>query len=325
MRCFSRCLAVAMITLFCSVVHPSFAAARDVPLIVPMSGFSLLDPTFPPGPGGPKPYSQTTGPLQWAVGPWGSPGGRMPGFSTFSDGAETIFSTRAPAVGVSVAIGPVGTTLTLEQDGRVVPCTGSNHKVLEFDLFAEPNSANVKSPRQSRYLWSELRGPALSGLTHLMFGADVTMSEGLATSRKQCRVNSGSVVFAVILVDRSVHPSQVFFYQLLLSRLCGSDASLKLLSCAPPKSMYQYFVKGPFGTDDYLPLSGKPWLLQGQATKLYVDLLPRLVSAIRTGRGGIDQNLSHWTVGSVYLAQIMYGDVTLQSTWRNICLVSRAS
>jgi hypothetical protein len=323
MQLFARLLGLRMMALCFSFGLLGAASAKEIPLIAPMSGFSLLDPTYPPGPGGPKPYSQTDGSLRWGVGPWHSPGGRMPPFSKQQDGAETVYSTRAPAVGVSVAISPTGTTLTLEQDGRVVPCTGSNNKTFEFDLFAKPNVPNVKAPRLSGYSRSGPYGPALSDLTGLMFGANVTMTQGLATSRKQCRVNFGNTVFAVILNDRSAHPSQVFFYQLFLSRFCGSDASVKLPACTPPKNMYQFFVKTPFGTDDYLPLAGKPWLLQRQSTEIQVDLLPRLISAIRTGRGGIDQNLSHWTVGSVYLGQIMYGDITLQSTWRDVSLVAQ--
>ena len=193
---------------------------------------------------------------------------------------------------------------------------------LEFDLFAEPNGPYAKAPRQSGYLWSDAQGPVLSGLTHLTFDGDVMLSEGLATSRKQCQANFGNLVFAVILNDHAVHPAQVFFCQLFLSRLCGADPSLKLRSCAQPKSMFQYFVKNPFGTDDDLPLAGQPWLLQGQPTRVQLDLLPRLIGAIRSGRGGMDQNLSDWTVGSVYLGQIMYGDVTLQSTWRDVRLVA---
>ncbi len=323
MRRFGGCLAVMMLALFSSVVSPRFASARAFPLIVPMSGFSLLDPTYPPSPGGPKPYSQTSGPLQWAVGPWGSPGGNLPGFAQFSDGAETIFSTRAPAVGVSVAVGPAGTALTLEQDGRSLPCTDpQTGGPLEFDLFAEPNGPYAKAPRQSGYSRSDAQGPVLSVLTHLTFDGDVMLSESLATSRKHCQANFGNLVFAVILNDHAVHPAQVFFCQLFLSRLCGADPSLKLRSCAQPKSMFQYFVKNPFGTDDDLPLAGQPWLLQGQPTRVQLDLLPRLIGAIRSGRGGMDQNLSDWTVGSVYLGQIMYGDVTLQSTWRDVRLVA---
>lgn len=322
MRRFGRCLAVAMMALFCSVVLPRFAFARDVPLIVPMSGFSLLDPTYPPGPGGPKPYSQTSGPLQWAVGPWGSPGGRLPGFSKFSDGAETIFSTRAPALGVSVAIGPVGTTLTLEQDGRVVPCTGADGKTFEFDLFASPNDLNVKAPRQPGLLRAGRSALVLSTLKSLVFSTDLVMTEGLTVPRKQCKVNFGNVVFAVILNDRETRPFQTFFYQIFFSELCGAGGPVNLQPCARPPRMFQYFVTSPFGTDDFLPLPGGPFIPDGQKTRLRVDLLPRLVTMIRTARGGVDQALSHWTVGSVYLGQIMYGDVTMQSSWRNVSLVA---
>ena len=219
-------------------------------------------------------------------------------------------------------MGPTGTTLTLEQDGRVVPCTGADGKTFEFDLFASPNDLSVKAPRQPGLLRAGRSALVLGTLKSLVFSTDLVMTEGLAASRKQCRANFGNVVFAVILNDRETRPFQTFFYQIFLSKLCGAGGPVNLQSCARPPRMFQYFATNPFGTDDFLPLAGAPFIPDGQPLRVHVDLLPRLVAMIRTARGGVDQTLSRWTVGSVYLGQIMYGDVTMQSNWRNVSLVA---
>lgn len=229
---------------------------------------------------------------------------------------------RSLAAGVDVAMGPTGTTLTLEQDGRVVPCTGADGKTFEFDLFASPNDLSVKAPRQPGLLRAGRSALVLGTLKSLVFSTDLVMTEGLAASRKQCRANFGNVVFAVILNDRETRPFQTFFYQIFLSKLCGAGGPVNLQSCARPPRMFQYFATNPFGTDDFLPLAGAPFIPDGQPLRVHVDLLPRLVAMIRTARGGVDQTLSRWTVGSVYLGQIMYGDVTMQSNWRNVSLVA---
>jgi hypothetical protein len=323
MQFFARLFGLGLIVLWSNFSFPSSALAQ--PLIQQMAGFSLSSPTDPVKPSTLEPYSQTDGNLRWSVGAWNIPGGKMPPFSKQQSGDKTVFFTHAQAAGVNVAFDSTGTTLTLEQDGSVVPCKDKNNNPFEFDLFAAPNAPNVKSPRLSGYSWSDSHGPALSGLTGLEFDANVVMTQGLATSRKQCKANFGNMVVAVILNDRSTHPAQVFFYQFFFSRLCGSNPSVKLTSCRPPKNMFQFFLKNPFGTDDYSPLAGMPWLVQGQPTKIQINLLPRIVNALKTAHGGLDQNLSHWTVGSMYLGQIIYGDVTLQSTWRDVSLIAKTS
>jgi hypothetical protein len=323
MRCFGRCLAVAMMALFCSVGSPCFASAGDFPLIVPMSGFSLTSPNDALGQESLKPYAQTDGILQWSVGAWNIPGGKLPPFTKRADKEGAVFSTQAPAARVGIAIEPSGTRLTLAQNGRVVPCEGKNNRPFEFDLFAAPNDARVKPPRWPGYLSPAIQNSDLNALTGLIFQADVQMTQGLATPGKHCQTNFGNAVVAVILNDRATHPAQVFFYQLFVSRFCGVIASIKLPSCGLETKMLQFFKKNPFGTDDYAPLAGAAWLAPGRKTKIQIDLRPRLISAIETAQGGVDQNLSHWRVGSMYLGQIIYGDVTLQSTWRNVTLTAQ--
>jgi hypothetical protein len=318
----ARAICLSLFVVWLGTGAAPHLAAKQISLIAPMSGFSLMDPTVPPPPGGRQAYAQTGGRLQWGVGTWGSPGGKLPPFAVLQDGTETIYSSRSLAAGIDVATGPTGTTLTLEQDGRVVPCTHADGKTFESDLFASPNDLNVKAPRRPRLLRAGRSALALSSLKSLVFSTDLVMTEGLAMSRKRCKANFGGVLFAVILNDRESRPFQTFFYQIFLSRLCGTGEPVRLPSCARPLGMFQYFVTNPFGSDDFLPLAGAPLILDGQQMHIRTDLLPRLVAMIRTARGGVDQNLSHWTVGSVYLGQNVFGDATMQSSWRHVSLVA---
>ena len=86
------CLSLFVVWLGAGAAPP--VAAKQISLIVPMSGFSLMDPTVPPPPEGRKAYAQTGGSLRWNVGTWGSPGGKLPPFAVLQNGVETIYSSE---------------------------------------------------------------------------------------------------------------------------------------------------------------------------------------------------------------------------------------
>lgn len=313
--------------VFVMLACTGVAKADEFSLFVPMSGFSLLEPTYPAPPGGPVAYSQTDGALEWSVGPWGSPGGRMPPFKATQDGqGNSIFSTHSAGAGVIVTRGLAGTTLDLEQNGQMLACNDAAGHPQEFDLFAEPNGAGVKSPRLAGLFPAGFSKQPLSTLSHLYLSANVTMQESLADSRKHCQVNIANTQFSVILINDVSEPNQVFFYQLLFSRFCGAAPTIKLNSCGmEKKKIEQYSPKNPYGADDFLPLLGMAWLEKGQKTSIQADLLPRLKQAISTGPAGLDKDITHWHIGSVYLGQIIYGDLTLRSSWRDVSLLAETN
>jgi hypothetical protein len=313
--------------VFAALACTGVARADEFPLFAPMSGFSLLESTYPPPPGGPFPYSQTDGALQWSVGPWGSPGGRMPPFEVTQDGqGNSIFTTHSAGAGVSVIQGLAGTTLDLEQDGQQLACNDAAGRPKEFDLFAEPNGARVKSPRLAGLFPAGFNNPSLSTLSHLHLSATVTMQESLAVSRKHCQANFANTQFSVILINNVSKPRQVFFYQLLFSRFCGADLTIKLNSChIEKKRIEQYSIRNPYGANDFLPLLGMAWLENGRQTNIQADLLPRLKQAISSGPAGLDKDITHWYIGSVYLGQSIYGDLALHSSWSKISLLAETN
>jgi hypothetical protein len=291
--------------------------AESLPVFVPMSGFSLLEPDYPPPPGGPRPYSQTTGALQWSVGPWGSPGGKLPPLR----GTDNRFVSTAAAVAVSVTQAAGGSVLHLSQDGAPLACL-KNGSPQEFDLFAEPNGASVKPPRLNGYT-PGVQGRSLDTLAQLRLSAEVSISSGLAATRKHCQANFGNTQFAVILVNKSVRPSQILFYQLLFSHICGEAADIKLNACNLRRDKMEYYGRhNPYGVNDFLPLLGQEWLGNNTQATINADLLPRLLEAVTQGPPGMDHEPSHWTLGSVYLGQSIYGDTKLSSRWQNVSLTA---
>jgi hypothetical protein len=293
------------------------AVAASLPVFAPMSGFSLLAPDYPPPPGGPRPYAQTSGPLQWSVGPWGSPGGSMPPFTQGSDG----FATAAPSAGVRVTQDASGTALYLSQNGAPLACT-KHGGPQEFDLFAEPNGAHVKPPRRGGYMPGVL-GTPITALSQLQLSATLAITQGLATTRKHCAANFADTEFAVILIDTAVSPHQILFYQLLFSHLCGQAADIRLSACGKPRNAMEYYArKSPFGANDFLPLLGQPWVENNVPAQINVDLLPRLLAVVTNGPAAMDHDAADWTLGSIYLGQSIYGDTQLSSRWENVSLTA---
>lgn len=159
-------------------------------------------------------------------------------------------------------------------------------------------------------------------MDHLSLSVHVAMVGGIAGHPKGCKVNLGSVIIGVIFRDIAVQPSQSIFYQFALGRVCGTNVKVPLKPCLPdPGQQVVYADSNPFGNDDYLPLLHEPWLSNGHARDIEVDLLPRIKEAIATRyRGNIDRDLSHWVVGEVYPGQHIWGDVSMVSTWSNFHL-----
>ena len=117
--------------------------------------------------------------------------------------------------------------------------------------------------------------------------------------------------------------NQTMSYQLKISRVCGQSNTVHLNPCGngPTKQEF-YFGKNPFGVDDVLPLNGQPWVTNGQPRKIAVDILPRLLEAIRSAPASMDHDLSHWFVNSIYIGQHIWGDIDLTTEWQDFRLVA---
>jgi hypothetical protein len=286
-------------------------------------GDLLLDePVYPPPAGSPKAYASSGGVPQWAVQQWNIPGGKLSGFVSRDKEGRLEATAEASAGYVKVTYLPTGSAVTLIQNGAVLPCLMENGEPRELDLFISPLGPHVDPPGKPGMLWWGPHNPKLSNMQHLVQQVDLQVIEGLSRASKGCKVNQGNSIIGIILSNTFREPSQTIFYQLKLSTVCGTNSAVKLHACEAPNGMHMFSPSNPFGTDDYLPLLGQPYIASGQTRFVRIDLLPRLMMVINKGPPEMDHDASHWIINSIYAGQHIWGDVRLQTTWTNFRLLA---
>lgn len=277
-----------------------FAAAQN--LLPGFTGFGITAPPDPPPPGGSRHYGATAANTPWVVVQWNIPGGALSPFTRAADGSFTSQAAEA-----SVHVQP-GASVRMAQNGAVLPCDDAKGQPRESDLFIQPAHAQLQTLLP------------LASLASLHQIVDVSAAGALLPGHA-CRVNQGSALIAIILVDHAVQPAQSFFYQLTLSQLCRAGPGAAPCVLVQQHGFY-YFRNNPYGMDDYLPLAGHGFINSSTSVHLDIDLLPRLKSAIAGAPASMDKDLSHWVLASVYCGQHIWGKVTLQTSWSGYQLIA---
>lgn len=274
-------------------------------------GFDSFQIHNPTAPGGKKTnYSATGSNPHWSIAQWDIPGPKLSPFELKQKEDTTEFDATAPEASVQIIEAPPGTLVVLRQDGAVLPCSHANGAPRESDLFI---GSDLKPDQFERLSLSQLSG--------LIQKAEISAVPGQAETNKACLANKGGAIVSIVMADLAEQPHQTFFYQLTVSLVCREEAGSQ--PCGKPHHEMTYFSKkNPFGVGDYLPLLGVPFVSGSKLTAIDVDLLPRLKMAIAAGPPSLDHDLSHWRVGGVYAGQLIWGDVTLQTGWRNYRLIA---
>ncbi|MEA1673537.1 hypothetical protein [Nitrospirillum sp. BR 11163] len=299
------------------------AQAKDVDLLAPHWDFSLRESPDPPAPQGPAAYASTVPGATWNFVAWNIPGGDLSPFTRQTSGTKTVFSSTAREASVTVTQvkGATYATYKLTQDGTVLPCQGPDGQPRESDLFASPND-KVKPPHESIGMMADGKY-ALTDLDHLFSDTDVRIKYGNLKTTKGCAVSQGGPLISVVLNNPTSH--QTLFYQLALGMICGPQPEDRQRFCndmvTKPRTDY-FFIKDPFGVDDFLPLLGQPFLKSGERRDVRVDILPRLLKLIAEAPAGMDRRPENWRVGHYYNGQHIWGDITLESEWTTARLIA---
>jgi hypothetical protein len=302
------------------ILAPPWGLAAELPVFQPVHQFGLLSPQDPPPRSGPLVYAISGPAPNWHIASWSIPGPHLPAFAVSQQGGETIYDSRAPEAQVSLhVLGDGSAFYVLSQNGAILPCEKRGQPD-EADLFSSPNSASVKPPAVAAVLIRS-NSISLASMAHLYATQTVGFTYGYATSSPSCAVNKGAPLIAVILNNLVAH--QTLFYQLALGGMCDDRQAAAGEACqarmANPHGSF-FSRANPFGVDDALPLLGQPWLRNHETRALKLDLLPRLLTFIQSGPAAIDHDPSHWVLGSYYNGQHIWGDVTMQTVWKQVSL-----
>lgn len=307
---------------FFGVAYNVNAKANQQTLVAPIGNIGILQAPDPPPPGGPHVYGATGPSPNWSIAQWNIPGGQLSAFRS-SDATNNEWVASSAEAKVSVS-GPLkNRSVTLWQDGAVLPCTTSAGKPRESDLFLSANSGGLHAPS---ILAMEQKGRStetLSELQALMIKAQISILEGLSKTQKGCEVNQGSALIGLILTSDVHSHKQTLFYKVILDKLCGLQSPERAKTCAAAQAEQVYYARdNPYGVNDFLNLIGGS-LMSGQSQRsLELNLLPRLIEAIKNGPKDMDRNPSHWSVTGFYVGQAIWGDVTLRSSWINLQLLA---
>jgi hypothetical protein len=143
---------------------------------------------------------------------------------------------------------------------------------------------------------------------------------GRVSAATGCAVNKGSPIAALILHNGHTQPAQTLFYQVILRPFCPGEPSYDHPCSTQRRRLEPFAQTNPFGVNDYITRLGQEYLPLGITRHLRVDLLPALEQALASTSRSLDSDPSHWIVDDVYLGQIVFGDVVLQSDWQGFRL-----
>jgi hypothetical protein len=338
---------VAAVTLGLAVGgHPAAAAqapGQDAQPFQDPAGFALQSNTMKGANGRPLLYGGTAPGANWFIADMGEPGDLPPLAETpAADG--TTWSSFNAAAGVRLNVVNGAATATLRQNGAGLACSGPRGGVKEYDLAVWPNGENPGYPTAINAAYGSNRDfPALSQLAALSMSGTFTVdsiTQPLAVS--PCVINHAGAGLTVILVDDHAVPRQMFWYLLSFAKFClpaapdapGPDYRNCQAAATHPRPAWFWtgaslphrqiaghgaggisllnFAVGE-GMEPYGLAGGHA---PGQPVPITVDLLPRLAQLIRSGKYGIDPDLSHWRLADAGFGQVIWGDTALSTTWR---------
>jgi len=308
---------LAVIGIFLQSATPP-ASANSVDLLPPFTDFALREPQVPNRPEDVRTYSATGNLAQWAISQWDIPGEKLSPFAREDNGGDVIYTATAPMAAAKVVQTTGSRSIFLTQNGEVLPCRDDRDRARESDLFL--SARLVAGMGAASGATRQLVGP-LSDIDALRQRADVSVNYGPAAAAKGCEVNKGAVIVALILSNPVVTPRQTLFYQLSLTDFCLKELEHQV--CHPPATVPAFFSKkNPFGVDERIARFGVIPLRDGESKQIDVDLLPHLTAAIHAAPPSMDSDLSHWHVTGAYGGQIVWGDVSMSSTWREYRLIA---
>lgn len=304
---------VPIIIGFIATFPTSPAVGKTIELLPPLGELSLREPDEPPPAGGPFTYSDSGASPTWFVSQWSIAGPKLSPFADRPDDAGNASVSTAPAAKVEVKRSNGKRTISLSQTGEAIPCKTPLGKPKEADLFI---SAKLRTP--SRQIAGLKDLPTLEELSQLRQVVDVSVTISPSQNPKGCEVSKGGVALSLILSNNASRPKQTLFYQMFLQESCFVTA-LNSKCNIPADDLRFFWSKNPFGVNDRLKLITDE---RFTSSRIDVDLRPRLVRALNNGPKTLDKNLSNWKVTAAYAGHIMWGDVDLQSQWREYRLVA---
>jgi hypothetical protein len=309
------CFLVAVLLLF---VAMQFVYAAPRSLLTSFGNFAIRAPGSPAGSRPPDFYAASGPDPGWQILQWDIPAGRLSPFRTKREGAREVLTATSPEATVRLVRGPGRESITLTQDGAVLPCLTARGEPRESDLLFGPKDRSVPGPN------ALTTDPVpLASIRSLVLGTTVTFRINSTSRPKGCSVNQNMTAAAVVLNDRVTRPPQTFFYQLALAPSCGPDSVPRWQPCdTGGHAAWFYSSRKPFGADDYLPNLGEPFLKNGERRALTVDMLPRIMRLIESGPEPMDHDPRHWEIDNFYAGQAIWGDLRLSTTWEGFQIVA---
>ena len=262
-----------------------------------------------------EPYTSSDGKADWTVTAWHIPTGPLSIFNKIRYSPRLTYRSESGLNFVDISFEQNKfIDVVINQSSVELPCKLDNGRAREFDFFLHPNLAENHFEESATQ--SAAQGKNIGDLKKLSLYAEVSAQYELVNRTQKCDVNQGSVLLALILVDRKA--KQTLFYQLALMELCGGEDSPHDISCRNKKqhpALTVFSDHTPFGVDDKIPLLGTPFLDPSQQKYIVVDVLPRIMQFIRSGQFGMDSNISNWMVRGMTAGQNIWGNIDLQTRW----------
>jgi len=295
---------------------PVAVNAAPVDLLPPFCDFAIREPQDPPPPGGPRTYTATGSSPNWFISQWSIFGGQLSPFVQRQSVQGIYFDAKAAEASVGILKSGRNVTVSLHQNGAVLPCLNNAGLPKESDLFI---SSRLLAGPGAAVDGARAAMGDLSTLSSLRVMADLQVRFGKAT-KNDCKVSKGGAVVAIILTNTFTKPNQTMFYQLSLSDYCRTDIAQN--SCrAPADRIVPFWIKNPFGVNDRLALFDTAFRNE-ETRSLDIDILPRLRQAVEAPLPQRDTNPQHWFVTGAYAGQILWGNVVLKTDWKNYRLVA---
>lgn len=283
-------------------------------MLAPFGDFVLRDPSTPVQGELPKFYSSTGPDPGWQIVQWSIPEQRLSPFIRTPLRNGERFIATAPGATVEITRTGRGESVSLSQDGAVLPCLTKEGRPREFDFLFGPKDRTMAGRT------AVLTDPApLALLRKLVLNAHVAIRYGATAHPKGCEVSQGNSGVNLVLNDFAVDPPQTFFYQLGFNQPCGMGSAAHVRECLGGLNGPGFFFKhNPFGVDDRLPLLGQAFIRSGEDRSLTIDLLPRLRKLIAAAPAEMDHDPSHWVVSNTTIGQAIWGDFHLATRWHSV-------
>ena len=262
-----------------------------------------------------KPYTSSNGKADWTITAWHIPTGPLSLFVKSQYSGKLVYKAESGTnyIDVSYEQGKFS-DVVIHQSSVELPCKLTNGTAREFDFFLHPNL--VGNDYEESAIQSPAQGKSAGDMKRLTLYAEVSAQYELVDRPQKCYVNQGSVLLALILVNKEA--KQTLFYQLALMELCGGGNTVRDVSCRSKRNHPAFSVFSdhtPFGVDDKISLLGKPFLEPGERKYIAVDVLPRIVNFIESDQFSIDNDIYHWKIGGMTAGQNIWGNINLQTRW----------